>query len=65
MYFLRLHFIVAYMSNELVSGYTVGAACQVIGTQLPKIFGLKIPRHAGFLKLFNVWSLLDFLSKAL
>ncbi|VDD87890.1 unnamed protein product [Enterobius vermicularis] len=64
MYFLRLHFIVAYMSNELVSGYTVGAACQVIGTQLPKIFGLKIPRHADTAVSLNSTNLPDLITSA-
>uniref|UniRef100_A0A0N5ASK1 Sulfate_transp domain-containing protein n=1 Tax=Syphacia muris TaxID=451379 RepID=A0A0N5ASK1_9BILA len=54
MFLFRLNFFVSYMSNELVSGYTTGAACHVIATQLPKIFGLKIPRHTGFLKLYYV-----------
>ncbi|VDK22458.1 unnamed protein product [Anisakis simplex] len=51
---LQLHFVASYMSDELVAGFTTGAAFHVAASQLPKLFGLKIPSHQGLFKLFYV-----------
>uniref|UniRef100_A0A914XNE6 SLC26A/SulP transporter domain-containing protein n=1 Tax=Plectus sambesii TaxID=2011161 RepID=A0A914XNE6_9BILA len=45
---LRLDFITAYMSDQLLAGFTTGAACHVFVAQLNKMVGVKLPRYSGF-----------------
>uniref|UniRef100_A0A915BXI3 STAS domain-containing protein n=1 Tax=Parascaris univalens TaxID=6257 RepID=A0A915BXI3_PARUN len=51
---LQLHFVASYMSDQLVSGFTTGAAFHVAASQLPKLFGLNIPSYDGLFKLFYI-----------
>uniref|UniRef100_A0A9J2PEZ2 STAS domain-containing protein n=1 Tax=Ascaris lumbricoides TaxID=6252 RepID=A0A9J2PEZ2_ASCLU len=51
---LRLDFLTAYMSDQVIKGFTTGAAVHVFVAQLNKIFGVTLPRHSGFGKLFRV-----------
>ncbi|KHN85596.1 Prestin [Toxocara canis] len=51
---LQLHFVASYMSDQLIGGFTTGAAFHVAASQLPKLFGLKIPSYQGLFKLFYI-----------
>uniref|UniRef100_A0A1B0G2R5 STAS domain-containing protein n=1 Tax=Glossina morsitans morsitans TaxID=37546 RepID=A0A1B0G2R5_GLOMM len=51
MSFLRLGTISALLSEPLVNGFTTGAACHVVITQLKDAFGLQVPRHKGLFKI--------------
>ncbi|XP_078677055.1 prestin-like isoform X1 [Branchiostoma floridae x Branchiostoma belcheri] len=48
---LRLGFVTIYLSDPLVSGFTVGAAFHVVGSQVKYLLGLDIPRYSGPLSL--------------
>lgn len=49
---LRFGFLSAYLSDQLISGFTTGAAVHVFASQLEKIFAIKVKRYQGFLKLY-------------
>lgn len=51
---LRLDFLATYMSDQVIRGFTTGAALHVMVSQLDKILGVKISQHEGFLRLFKV-----------
>uniref|UniRef100_A0A914X8V7 STAS domain-containing protein n=1 Tax=Plectus sambesii TaxID=2011161 RepID=A0A914X8V7_9BILA len=55
---LRLQFLTSYLSDQVVSGFTTGAAVHVFVTQLDDIFGIKIPKRSGlgylFLTLYDI-----------
>lgn len=42
------------MSETLVSGFTTGAAVLVLTSQMKHVFGIKLPRHIGPLKVIHV-----------
>ncbi|KHN80252.1 Sulfate permease family protein 3 [Toxocara canis] len=44
---LRLEFLTDYFSDQLVAGFTTGAACHVFTAQLDDIFGLTVPKVSG------------------
>ncbi|XP_037334400.2 solute carrier family 26 member 6 isoform X1 [Pungitius pungitius] len=48
---VQFGFVVTYLSEPLVRGYTTGAAIHVIVSQLKYIFGIKPERHSGPLSL--------------
>lgn len=50
----RLGFFSSYLSDQLVSGFTTGAAVHVFVSQLDKIFGVKIGLYQGPGKLYFV-----------
>lgn len=53
--------LTTYMSDSLVTGFTVAASCHVATSQLKSTFGLNfLPRHNGMFQLIKVW--IDFLS---
>ena len=52
--FFRLGFVAVYLSDPLVSGFTTGAACHVFTSQIKHIFGVKIGKYYGPLKLVYV-----------
>ena len=54
MYVLRLGIISVLLSETLVSGFTTGAAFQVIASQIKDLLGLRIPRHKGLFVVVNV-----------
>lgn len=54
MYFFRLGIVSALLSETLVSGFTTGAAVQVIVSQIKDLLGLNIPKHKGFFVVVNV-----------
>lgn len=65
MYVLRLGAISALLSETLVSGFTTGAAFQVITSQIKDLLGLKIPKYKGLFVVTNVSSLINRVKKNL
>uniref|UniRef100_A0A914XTF4 SLC26A/SulP transporter domain-containing protein n=1 Tax=Panagrolaimus superbus TaxID=310955 RepID=A0A914XTF4_9BILA len=57
----QIHFVSAYLSDELTAGFTTGAACHVLWSQIPQIFAIKIPNQNGIFNLFR--KMYDFCSK--
>ncbi|XP_041459216.1 sulfate transporter-like isoform X1 [Lytechinus variegatus] len=51
----RLGFVTTYLAQPLVRAFTTGAACHVITSQVPPLFGLVLPRYAGPLSLIYTW----------
>uniref|UniRef100_A0A914XGG2 STAS domain-containing protein n=1 Tax=Plectus sambesii TaxID=2011161 RepID=A0A914XGG2_9BILA len=49
---MRLDFLTAYLSDQVVAGFTTGAACHVFVAQLNKVLNVNLPRHTGFLRLY-------------
>lgn len=50
----RLGSLSVLMSETLVSGFTTGAAVLVLTSQMKHVFGIKLPRHIGPLKVIHV-----------
>ncbi|XP_036358676.1 sulfate transporter isoform X1 [Octopus sinensis] len=57
---LHLGFVTTFLSDPLVSGFTTGAACHVFTSQVKHVFGVKMGRYSGPLKL--IYSYRDFFS---
>ncbi|XP_044259438.1 pendrin-like isoform X2 [Tribolium madens] len=53
MYVLRLGIVSNLLSETLVSGFTTGAAFQVIASQIKDLLGLKIPKQKGLFVFTN------------
>uniref|UniRef100_A0A3Q3D2H4 Solute carrier family 26 member 6 n=1 Tax=Hippocampus comes TaxID=109280 RepID=A0A3Q3D2H4_HIPCM len=51
---VRFGFVVTYLSEPLVRGYTTGSACHVFGSQLKYLFGLSPARTSGPLSLIYI-----------
>lgn len=51
---LQVGFIVMYLSDTLISGFTTAAAVQILVSQLKFIFGLKVPGYSGPLAIIYV-----------
>ncbi|KAM5172020.1 uncharacterized protein ACMZJ9_004864 [Mantella aurantiaca] len=49
---LRVGFIVIYLSEPLINGFTTAAAIEVVVSQLKYVFGVKIPSFSGPLSNF-------------
>ncbi|XP_048462261.1 solute carrier family 26 member 6 [Rhincodon typus] len=54
---IRFGFVVTYLSDPLVRGYTTGAAVHVLVSQLKYVFGISIPRKNGPLSL--IYTVID------
>lgn len=54
---LQVGFIVVYLSDTLVSGFTTAAAIHIVVSQLKFILGLNIPGISGILSLIYVSSI--------
>ncbi|KAM4037536.1 chloride anion exchanger-like isoform 1-T2 [Anomaloglossus baeobatrachus] len=52
--FLRIGFIVIYLSEPLINGFTTAAAIEVVISQLKYVFGLKVGSFSGPLSNFYV-----------
>ncbi|XP_069833411.1 chloride anion exchanger-like [Dendropsophus ebraccatus] len=52
--FLRIGFIVIYLSEPLINGFTTAAAIEVVISQLKYVFGLKVSSFSGPLSNFYV-----------
>lgn len=50
---LRLQFLTAYFSDELVAGFTTGSAVHVFIAQIDDIFGIKVPKVGGPAYIFR------------
>ncbi|KAM4610808.1 solute carrier family 26 member 6 [Polymixia lowei] len=57
---VRFGFVVTYLSEPLVRGYTTGAACHVTISQLKYLFGIKPSRFSG--PLSQIYTLVDICS---
>lgn len=53
MWILRLGTLSTLLSEALVSGFTTGAACSVMTSQLKDMFGVSVPRHRGWFKIIR------------
>uniref|UniRef100_A0A0K0ECY7 STAS domain-containing protein n=1 Tax=Strongyloides stercoralis TaxID=6248 RepID=A0A0K0ECY7_STRER len=56
----QLHILTTFLSDELVGGFTTGAACHVFSSQFPKLLDIHVKSHNGLLKLFKI--AIDFFS---
>lgn len=54
---LQVGFIVVYLSDTLVSGFTTAAAVHILVSQLKFILGLDVPGISGILSLIYVSSI--------
>lgn len=54
---LQVGFIVVYLSDTLVSGFTTAAAIHILVSQLKFILGLDVPGLSGILSLIYVSSI--------
>lgn len=54
MWTLRLGAVSTLLSEPLVSGFTTGASFHVCASQLKDLFGVKIPKSSGYLKIVYV-----------
>jgi MFS superfamily sulfate permease-like transporter len=52
---LRLGFISAYLSDQLVAGFTTGVAVHVFSTQVYSVLGVKQPQYGGRLAIFYIY----------
>lgn len=56
---VQFGFVVTYLSEPLVRGYTTGAAIHVIVSQLKYTFGISPERYSGPISLIYVRRILD------
>ena len=61
----RLGFLTRYLSDPLISGFTVGASFVVFTSQVKYIFGLKVPRQSGIFAVPKVSKICSLQSKSL
>ena len=52
---LKLGFITAYLSDSFFSAFTSGAGVHIATSQIPAIFGLKVPRYGGVFKIVKTY----------
>lgn len=52
---LKLGFITAYLSDSFFSAFTSGAGVHIATSQIPAIFGLKVPRYGGVFKIIKTY----------
>ncbi|VDP16384.1 unnamed protein product [Heligmosomoides polygyrus] len=52
---LRLDFLITFLSDQIIGGFTTGAAVHVFTAQLNKILGVPLPRRSGPGKLFFIY----------
>ncbi|CAI5456090.1 unnamed protein product [Caenorhabditis angaria] len=52
---IKADYLISYLSDQIVVGFTTGAACHVFTAQLNKMLGVSLPRHTGFGKLFRIY----------
>ncbi|XP_059226601.1 solute carrier family 26 member 6 isoform X2 [Stomoxys calcitrans] len=55
--FFRLGTLSSLLSDPLVNGFTTGAACHVVTSQLKDVFGVTVPRHKGAFKI--IYTIVD------
>jgi MFS superfamily sulfate permease-like transporter len=52
---LRLGFISAYLSDQLVAGFTTGSAVHVFSSQIYAMLGVKQPQYGGPFALYYIY----------
>ncbi|VBB28238.1 unnamed protein product [Acanthocheilonema viteae] len=58
---LQFHFLTVYLADPVVGGFTIGAACHVFASQMPKLIGVQIPPRYGPFGLLKLpYFLFDF-----
>lgn len=50
----RLGSLTVVLSDQLISGFSTGAACHVAVSQMKDLFGIHVGRYSGPLKLIYV-----------
>ncbi|XP_075794951.1 solute carrier family 26 member 6 isoform X2 [Pelodiscus sinensis] len=53
---LQFGFVVTYLSDPLVRGYTTAAAIQVLASQLKYVFGVEVAEQSGPLSMFTAFT---------
>ncbi|CAJ30232.1 SLC26A/SulP transporter domain-containing protein [Caenorhabditis elegans] len=51
----KANYLISYLSDQIILGFTTGAAVHVLTAQLNKILGVALPRHSGIGKLFFIY----------
>ena len=51
---LKLGFVTIYLSEPLTRAFTFGASIHVFSSQIKHVFGIKVARFSGLLKLVYV-----------
>ncbi|CAI2356533.1 unnamed protein product [Caenorhabditis sp. 36 PRJEB53466] len=52
---VKANYLISYLSDQIILGFTTGAAVHVLTAQLNKILGVALPRHSGIGKLFYIY----------
>lgn len=52
---LRLGFLMTYMSESFIGGFTTAAGIHIVSSQVPKMFGIKVSVHTGAGKLVKMY----------
>ncbi|EGT59261.1 CBN-SULP-7 protein [Caenorhabditis brenneri] len=52
---VKANYLISYLSDQIILGFTTGAAVHVLTAQLNKILGVALPRHTGIGKLFFIY----------
>ncbi|CAP35092.2 Protein CBR-SULP-7 [Caenorhabditis briggsae] len=52
---IKANYLISYLSDQIILGFTTGAAVHVLTAQLNKILGVALPRHTGMGKLFFIY----------
>uniref|UniRef100_A0A8R1HIR7 Sulfate_transp domain-containing protein n=1 Tax=Caenorhabditis japonica TaxID=281687 RepID=A0A8R1HIR7_CAEJA len=55
LFLLKANYLISYLSDQIILGFTTGAAVHVFTAQLNKIIGVALPRHTGIGKLFYIY----------
>ncbi|EFO89671.1 CRE-SULP-7 protein [Caenorhabditis remanei] len=53
---VKADYLISYLSDQIILGFTTGAAVHVLTAQLNKILGVALPRHTGIGKLFYIYN---------
>jgi MFS superfamily sulfate permease-like transporter len=51
----RLGFVAAYLSDQLIAGFTTGAAVHVFTSQINSVLNVKLPRYGGVGALYYIY----------
>lgn len=52
---LRMGFLMTYMSESFIGGFTTAAGIHIVSSQVPKMFGVKVSTHSGAGKLVKMY----------
>ena len=51
---LKVSSVLVILADSLVSGFTCGAACHVVTSQVKSLFGIEFSKHTGLFKIVTV-----------